>query len=112
VETLFRDRLESTAARGVPDRRLELQLGGYERLAPALEIPEYSRLREPLGPPPDDARGHEDETNEHDREEPAAPRAYAAFRHARSFALRERGLRAISSAVGVIALRITSCPSR
>jgi hypothetical protein len=74
LEALFHDGLESAAARRVPNRALELHLSSYERLAPALKVPEHARAREPMAPPPDDARGHQDETNEQQRNEPSATR--------------------------------------
>src|SRR5919206_2363636 len=111
LEPLPHDRLQPAAAGRVANRALELDRRGHERLPPSLEVAQDPRVREAVAPPPDDARGYEDETNEQHRGEAAAPPPYSPFRHARSLALRERGLRASSSAVGVTAFRVISLPS-
>src|SRR5688572_19041591 len=62
-----------------------------------LHAAHLTRLRVSIAAARDDGGGREDETDEHSAYYPAASYGYAARRHARSRALRARGLREISS---------------
>src|SRR6185437_10944315 len=87
-------------------RPLRLQLH-----PPLLEHADVARPRYARRPPPDDARGDENETEERQRHPRAPARGYAALRHARRCALRARELTATSAGLAVAALRVSVVPS-
>src|SRR3954454_3371623 len=107
LQTLLGDRLKMRAARRRADLSFEPQPLADQAGAPRLERADLSGARDPVRAPQDHPRrdDHEAEQDEGEPEPPA--RGYLA-RHARSFALRARGLRAISSGVATVARRVST----
>lgn len=110
AEPPFGDRDEPDAGRCVADLRLEpytlvpqLPEAGFDGAHPA-------GLSVTVTAPGDDCGCGENEADEDGSDDPPSLYRYAARRHARSRALRARGLRDISSAEAFTALRITSSP--
>src|SRR5690349_2906589 len=106
---------------GVAD--VPLQLGSLcaQVLPLPFELLHHARLRNSERAPPNDARSYEDETKKCEGNHGPTPapghapaaafRTYCALRHARSLALRERGLRSASSGDAVIGFRVSNTPS-
>src|SRR5437879_6330742 len=123
MKALFGDRDEAGTTRRIADLGLQLYPRGVRRVALAFQRAKVSRLVDPERPPSNDAHGHREETqhpqaDERARGESGASPATAltlaalyAARHARSLALRDRGLRAISVSPGVTARRVSVSPS-
>jgi hypothetical protein len=61
-----------------------------------VELRQPTRLLDADGPAPNDGKRDHNECREQERHDCSASQCYAAFRHARSLALRERGLEAVS----------------
>src|SRR5512143_1444134 len=111
VQSLLGDRLQTRSARRVTDIRLQPDAIRLERVALLLELSNLPLLLDTEDPPCNDARRDQDETDEHHGDEAAPTRLYSALRHARSRALRARGLQATSSADAGIARRVMVVPS-
>src|SRR5690242_5315226 len=109
VETLFSDRPEPSETRCRANLTFEPHALSLERVTLSFEIANLALHLQAANSSCYDARRHQDETNEHQRDE--TPRAYSTFCHARSFALRARGLRSTSSSEAVIARRVSVVPS-
>ena len=92
VESLLCHRAEPGAARQVADLALELGALGEELRAAPVELAHGAGFGDAVAPPQDDACRDQNETNEHERGPRPPPARYAALRHARSRALRARGL--------------------
>src|SRR5690349_6232461 len=115
MKALLRDRDDARAARRIADVGFDLDPRCDHCVALVFELSQFSGHGDPERPPGNDAYRHHDETekdNNHPRPQAHAPgppaaaaRLYAA-RHARSLALRARGLAAISTSDGRTALRV------
>jgi len=99
------------ARRCIPDLSLEagslaLQIGSLGvKLRQSLGLADANRSA------PHDGQRDEDEGGEHDPDQGPAPHGYAALCHARSLALRERGLMAVSRGLAVTARLVSNSPS-
>jgi hypothetical protein len=111
VETLFGDRLESRPARCSPNYAFEPNTLRLQRISPLTELSNFGLLAYAERSPCYDARSHQDETNQQDGDRRPATGGYSALRHARSRALRARGLAAVSSSDAVRARRVIVVPS-
>jgi hypothetical protein len=111
VQSLLGDRLQPRPTGSIANRRLQFDALRLERLELSLTLPDVDLLHDAVSSPCYDARRHQDETNEHERDERAPAGGYTSLRHARSRALRARGFRATSSSDAVIARRVIVLPS-
>lgn len=91
VQPLFGDGDHARTTRRRADRAVETNPLGLERCASFLETTDLPHLVDAVNSPCYDARGEQDETEEHAGDEGPAAQAYSALRHARSRALRARG---------------------
>ena len=89
VQPLLGDGLKPLATRRIANRRLQPNPVRLERVAPLLKLPDGPLLPHAVNPACYDARRHQDETNEHERDERPPTRRYATFRHALNRALRD-----------------------
>src|SRR5690348_6273541 len=87
VQALLGDRLQARSARCIADRRLQSNAVRLEPVAPLLELSDFALLLNAENSPCNDARRHQDETDQHHRDQSATTRLYSALRHARSRAL-------------------------
>jgi hypothetical protein len=84
-----------------------------------VQLPELHRMRYAIPASPDDSRRNQDESDQHrgsDRSTTwpryvGATSNHAARSHTRSFALRDRGFRASSSALAITGRRVTTVPN-
>lgn len=111
VQSLLGDRLQPRPAGSITNRRFEFDALRLERVELSLTLPDFDLLHDAVSSPCYDACRHQDETNQHERNERPPAGGYAAFRHARSRALRARGFRATSSSEAVIARLVIVVPS-
>src|SRR3569623_940220 len=113
VKPLLDHRGERAAAHEVANLTAQLRTLRLELQALLLEREQRPRLRVPLRAAPDHGRTNEYESQQCEGHPgpTARPRGYAARRHARRRALRERGVVASSRSPAVIALRCTFSPS-
>ncbi|HVT40350.1 MAG TPA: hypothetical protein VHE78_15010 [Gemmatimonadaceae bacterium] len=75
MKAIFGDPLQLLAARRFADVSLELGPFSFEHPALLLEALLLARANDAEAPPPYDARGHHDETDERERESRAAAHA-------------------------------------
>ena len=94
----------------VADFAFEPSALAFQSRAFRLELGQALGFTDADRPPPDDGQRDEHERAEDDSDESPAPHAYAALCHARSLALRERGLRAVSFGLAVVARLVRSSP--
>lgn len=69
VQPLFGDRFQPLAARRVADRALQPDPSRRQRVALCLQPPNLALLPNADHPPSYDARGHEDETDQYERDQ-------------------------------------------
>jgi len=79
--------------------------------APGVEGSESLRLADSDRAPPHDRKSNQHEDAEYEAYQGPAPECYAAFRHARSLALRERGFTPVSAGLATSARLVMSSPS-
>src|SRR5688572_30396741 len=111
LEALFGDRCESGATGGDGDRSLERFPLGDELVTLLAKALDHRALLDSITAPRYDACGRQNETSEDQGGDGAAAEHHSALRHARSRALRARGLEADSATDGVIGFRTISPPS-
>ena len=111
-QALLGDRLETRATRRGTDVRVELQSLGDERGAACVQLSQIALRGNAEAAPQNDAQRDDEETEQQEGDAKSPdPAPYSALRHARSLALRARGLWAVSSWGATMARRVTTLPS-
>ena len=95
----------------VPDLAFQTCSLALQIDALGVELGEPLRLADANRSAPHYGQRDEDEGGEHDPNQGPAAHSYAALCHARSLALRERGLTAVSLTLAVIARLVSKSPS-
>src|SRR5476649_1824774 len=111
VQTLLGDRLQTRAARRVADLAFQANTVRIERIARSLQVANLALLLKAFDSPSNDARRHQDETNEQHGDQRTPARGYRALCHARSLALRARGFSTISLSDAMRARRVSVVPN-
>lgn len=110
-ELTFSDNAEPLPTRCVADLALQSRALALELVALSVEGREPLRLVDADRSPPHDGQCDENESSKDQRHQRSPSEGYAALRHARSLALRERGLEAVSGLPAITARFVTSLPS-
>ena len=112
VETLLGDRLQAGAARRVANLSLQPHALGHQRVARSLEIANLALPVHAVHSPCNDACRHEDETNEHERDERrVAPRLTRRFAMREAARCERADCASTSSSDAVSARRVSVVPS-
>ena len=102
------DGAECLPGRCIPDLTLQPRALALQLCPFGVERSQILRLLDPNRPSPDDGKRNGQKSRQYQTHDAATTQTYAAFRHARSLALRERGLFSISAVVALIAFFVIS----
>ena len=111
TQPLLRSCSQRLSRGSVPDLGFEACSLALQIDALGVELGEPFRLADANRSAPHYGQRDNDEGGEHDPNQGPAAHSYAALCHARSLALRERGLTAVSLALAVIARLVSKSPS-
>ena len=110
AEPALDDDSETLSSRCFAELALEPRALALERVPSCVELRQMAGLFDANRAPPNDRQRNDDECGENESHQGSAPQCYAALRHARSLALRERGLEAVSALLATTARFVMSAP--
>ena len=110
-ELALRDNAQPLPTRCIADIAFQSRALALELVSLSVECRESLRLTDAECSPPHDGQRDENESSKDQSHEGSPSQCYAALRHARNLALRERGLEAVSVRLAIIARFVTSLPN-